>query len=104
MDSQSGKERRKYERFPFREDILIDGTRLCTSMDISEGGLYVSSIQAFEENSIIDVTIPFKGEKLTFKAKIQYCQHGIGMGIMFINLTDEQKSRLKELIESIAEK
>jgi hypothetical protein len=93
--------RRKYERFPFREDILVEGTRLCTSMDISEGGLYVSAIQSFGKNSIVDITIPFKGEKVTLKARVQYCQPGIGMGIMFIDLSDEQKTMIQELIEGI---
>lgn len=95
-------ERRKFKRFPFREDILLDGTRLCTSMDISEGGLYVSAIQSFEQNSIIDVIIPFKGEKITFKAQVRYCQPGIGIGIKFVDLNDEQKEIIKELIESFS--
>ena len=55
MDNQDKEERRKYERFLFREDILIDGTRMCTSMDISEIGLYVSAMQSYENNSVIDI-------------------------------------------------
>ncbi|MFA4919570.1 MAG: hypothetical protein WC581_10005 [Thermodesulfovibrionales bacterium] len=41
MDNQDIKEQRKYERFSFREDVLIDGTNMCSSMDICEGGLYI---------------------------------------------------------------
>lgn len=104
MDSQGTKEHRKYERFPFREDVLIDGTNMCSIMDICEDGLYISVIQNFENNSIIDVTIPFKGEKLTVQAKVRYCQPGIGVGIMFIDLQDEQKVMIKELIASITNK
>jgi hypothetical protein len=95
-------ERRKCTRFPFREDIIIDGTSLCSSTDISEGGLYVSAIQHFDQNSIVDVTLPFKGQKITFKARVQYCQPGIGMGLMFVNLNSEQRAILKELLESAA--
>jgi CheY-like chemotaxis protein len=104
MDNEGEKELRKCERFPFREDILIDGTRMSTSMDISEGGLYISAIQSYEKNSVIDVTIPFKGEKLTFKAQVQYFQPGIGIGVMFIDLNAEQRGKIKELIESITKK
>jgi two-component system, chemotaxis family, chemotaxis protein CheY len=104
MDNEGEKERRKCERFPFREDILIDGTRISTSMDISEGGLYISAMQSYEKNSVIDVVIPFKGEKLTFKAQVRYCQPGIGMGVMFIDLNAEQRGNIKELIESITRK
>lgn len=97
----SEQERRKYERFPFREDILVDGTKQCTIMDISEGGLYVSAIQHFEENSVIEVAIPFKGGKLTVKAQVRYCQPGIGMGIELVDLNDEQRTKIKELIGNI---
>lgn len=97
-------EQRKYKRFPFREDILVDCAKLCTSTDISEGGLFISAIQAFEENSLIDITIPFKGEQLTVKAQVSYCQPGIGIGVMFINLNDKQRAKIKELIENIITK
>ncbi len=96
------KERRKHERYPFREEIIIDGTKLCTCTDISESGLYVSTIQSFEEKGAINVSIPFKGKNLTVKAQVQYHQPGIGMGIMFVDLTDEQKTIIKEIIKSIA--
>jgi CheY-like chemotaxis protein len=104
MNDEDKKERRKYERFLFREDILIDGTRMCTSMDISEIGLYVSAMQSYVNNSLIEITIPFKGEKLTVKAQVRHCQPGIGMGLMFIDLNVEQRDKIRELIESITKK
>jgi CheY-like chemotaxis protein len=104
MDNDGKKELRQYERFPFREDILIDGTRTCTSMDISEGGLYISSIQSYGENDLIDVTFSFKGEKLTVKAQVRYSQPGIGMGIKFVDLNTEQRGKIRKLIEIISGK
>ena len=104
MDNEDKKDRRKYERFPFREDIQIDGSRMCTSMDISEIGLYISAMQSYEINSVIDVTIPFKGGKLTVKAQVRHCQPGIGMGVMLVDLNAEQRANIKELIESITKK
>jgi hypothetical protein len=104
MGNLDTRQHRKYERFPFREELLIDGTNMCSSMDICEGGLYISVIQNFEQNSIINVTIPFKGEKLAVQANVRYCQPGIGVGIMFVDLHDEQKVMIKELIASITNK
>lgn len=104
MNNEDKKEQRKYERFLFREDILIDGTRMCTSMDISEIGLYISAMQYYENNSVIDITIPFKGGKLTVKAQVRHCQPGIGMGVMFVDINAEQRGKIKELIESITKK
>jgi hypothetical protein len=101
MNAEMEQERRKHERLPFREEILIDGTRMSTCMDISEDGLYISGIQSYEEHSFIEVTIPFHEEKITVKAQIRYTQPGIGIGVMFVDLTDEQKTKIKELIQSI---
>ena len=99
--NQQNKEQRKYERFSFREDIIIDGTKMCTSMDICEGGLYISAMQVFEKNSLIDIAIPFRGGKVALKAQVQYCQPGIGMGIQFVDMSDIQKAAIRELIEGI---
>ena len=104
MKNVDKEERRKYERVPFVEDILIDGTRMSTCMDISEGGLYTSTMQFYEHDSVIDVTIPFKAEKLTVKAQVRYCQPGIGMGMMFIDLNELQRAKIKELIEGLTKK
>lgn len=104
MEQQDREEKRRRERFPFIEDIVIDGSKQCTSSDISEGGLYISALQAFEKNSVIDVTIPFEGEKLIFKAEVIHGQPGIGLGIKFIDLTDDQKGKIKKLVEHLANK
>jgi len=102
MNNQHKEERRKNQRFPFREDILIDGAKLCTSNEISEGGLFVSAIQIFEEGEVIDVTIPLGGEQITVKGQVKYCQPGIGMGVMFHNLNNEQKAKIKKLVDRVS--
>jgi len=100
MDNEEKKERRRFERIPFREDILINGASIST-MDISEGGLYISGLLCYNPDSVIDLTIPFKGKNLTFKAQVRYCHSGIGMGVNFIDLDDTQKAHVKEIIEHI---
>ena len=104
MGDHNPKERRKHKRLPLREDILVSGTKQCTTGDISEGGLFISAIQLYEENDVIDVTIPFKGKKITVKAKVRYCQSGIGFGIMFTDLSDEQEVIINKLIEKLNKK
>ena len=101
MNNEDKKELRKHKRHPFKEEILIDGIKISTIIDISQGGLYIDAIQACEKKSVIDVAIPYKGGKVTLKVQIQYCQPGIGMGTMFIDLNDEQREIITKLIESI---
>lgn len=104
MGNQHENEKRKNPRQPFREDIVVDGAKLCTSNDISEGGLFVSAIQIFEVDDVIEVTIPLGQDKMIVKAKVKYCQPGIGMGIMFIDLNDEQKEKIRRLVSNASGK
>jgi hypothetical protein len=99
MSNQNREDHRKNKRFPFREDILIEGVVKCTSIDISEGGIYFSTIQHFEQNSIINVTIHFDGKNITVKGQVQYSDQRIGMGIKFIDLTAQQRAEINKIIE-----
>jgi hypothetical protein len=100
MDNQEKEEIRKYERFHFREDISIDGTR-CVCMDISESGIYVAA-QYFATGDIVDVTLPFKDRHITIKGQVQHCDNGFGAGINFINLNDDNRAIIKQLIHSFS--
>jgi hypothetical protein len=101
VNDQGNKEQRRAERLICREDILIDGLTQCAIADISEGGLFISTIQCFEKDEVIEVAIPTKRENITVRTQVKYCQSGIGAGVAFIDLNDEQRAKIKELIESI---
>jgi len=103
MENDHAENRRKNERYTFREHVLIDDTIPCTISDISENGLYVSAVQQFEQDRIVSITIPFKDNKVTVRARVQYCQPGIGMGVMFVDLDNKQKEFLREIIEHVNE-
>jgi hypothetical protein len=104
VDNRDHTERRKHERFPFIEDILVDGTKSCRVTDISEGGLFISAIQSFESGDVMDVSIPIQNEKIHAKAEVKYCQPGIGMGIAFIETNEDLRIKIKELLDRIANK
>ena len=104
VHDQDNKGHRRHERFSFIEEILIDGINKCTSADISEGGIFISTIQRFEKNEVIELIIPIKAEKITVKAQVKYCQPGIGVGLAFIDLNDVLTAKIKELVESITPK
>lgn len=95
----TGIERRKHKRFPFREDALIDGVMMFKCIDISEGGLYVYTGRSFEKNKIAQVTLRFKDKEFTVKAQVRHSEQGIGMGLQFIELTDEQREVINRLLE-----
>jgi hypothetical protein len=101
MADQNQEELRGHKRVPFRQDILIDGVQRCQMTDISEGGIYISAIQHFQQGSVVQVAISFRDKSITLKGQVQYCQSGIGAGINFIDLSADQKTIIRELIDSL---
>ena len=101
MDAEEKPEYRNYPRIPFREEFLVDIRKDFKCVDISEGGLYFSTGNIFEENSFFDVTIPYKNKKVKVKAQIRHFQPGIGVGIEFIGVSDSQRVIIKEIIASL---
>jgi hypothetical protein len=98
MDNQEQKEQRTYERYPFREDVLIDDITQAYSQNICEDGMFLCTLRPLETGRVINVTIP---SKFTVKAEVSNYQPGIGMGIEFIDLNHDQKIMIKQLIEDI---
>jgi two-component system cell cycle response regulator DivK len=101
MDTSDNKEHRKEKRINIKKDVLIDNKVLFKGIDISRGGLYVYTDTPFAENSVLNVTIPFKDKSITVKARVQHIQSGIGMGLKFIDQNDEQITLIQELIKSV---
>jgi len=98
MDNQEKKERRKYKRYPFKEEILIDGIAKAYSLNICEAGIFLCTLYQLEKGSVINITI---ASKFTVKAEVKNYQPGIGMGIEFIDLNHDQEIMIKKLIEDI---
>jgi hypothetical protein len=82
--------------------VFVDGSMRCRSSDISEGGIYISAIQAFEEGVLLDVIIPFRGDEVRVRGEVRHYQHGIGVGIMFVDLTDSQKEKIREIVDAMS--
>jgi hypothetical protein len=103
MINNAGKER-AHKRVSLIREIILDGTMSCTCADISESGLFVSTMQFFKTDDIVKVTIPLENEKMTIKAEVKYCHQGIGIGLMFIDMDNKQQAKIKEFIESLTKK
>jgi len=90
---------RKYERIPFRHDIFIGGAR-CQSIDISAAGIYVAA-EYFVTGSLVDITFPYKDKNVSVKGQVQYCHAGLGAGIKFVGLDNDQKAVIGEILTNI---
>jgi hypothetical protein len=98
MDNEEKEERRKYQRYPLKEEILIDGIAKAYSLNICEAGMFLCTLHPLEKGSVINITI---ASKFTVKAEVKNHQMGLGMGVEFIDLNHDQKIMIKKLIEDI---
>jgi predicted Zn finger-like uncharacterized protein len=97
---KSGKENRQYRRIPYAVDVLINKAVLMKAIDISQGGLYVHTGRSFAPGSVVDVELPLGTRKISVRGRVQHNQTGVGMGIKFVDLTNEQQSAIFEFMHS----
>lgn len=101
MEKEPIKRTRAKERIPCNLDVVINDSLLCKAFDISEGGLFVYTDHSFHTGSVVKVSLEFCGERLEIKARVKHAHDGVGMGLMFIDLDNGLKSRLKKLVTEI---
>src|SRR5512139_106171 len=92
-------ERRGDMRVDFGQDVLINDTMKVKALTISEEGLYVHTGRFFPVGTVIDLSLTLGKEKLMVKARVRHSQQGIGMGLIFLDLGDEDLERLRQYIK-----
>lgn len=72
--------------------------------DVSLGGCFVNTYAHVELNERVNVQILLpSGEWLALRGRVATYQHGVGFGMWFTYLSENDKAALKKLISSIAD-
>jgi PilZ domain len=95
-------ENREDERKSFIAEVVLEfasGKRQVRVSDISAGGCYVESIISVQVGDEIKFELLDRnGDRLPFTGQIAYHFDGMGFGVKFTNLTNEQKKYLEGII------
>jgi hypothetical protein len=98
------KERRTNQRLPLNLPARYDGlsgaheTRI---EDISMGGCFINARGQVEPGEAITVEIKMaSGEWLRLRGAVTSCQPGIGFGVVFSILTEEELRSLEQVLTS----
>jgi hypothetical protein len=98
-DFQSQDERRAYDRSRLILDVFFDGqdvTGVASTKDISPGGLYMNTQSSIPEGAFLMVRIPFSNDvQVVCNAEVIYSNLGHGVGLRFVDLTDEVRATLE---------
>ena len=64
--------------------------------DLSLGGCYVDTMNPFPAGTEVQLRLTKEGKSFNTKAKVAYCQIGVGMGMIFTTAAPEQLSTLEK--------
>lgn len=93
---------RNKSRITIVGDVVINGSLKTKGLDISEGGMYVFTREPKEEGENVVVSIPFEDSHFEVSAIVQHVEDGMGMGLRFFNLKEEQRAMIREYIDSFS--
>lgn len=94
--------RRSEERISINLPVRWDGmsgTHEARLEDISLGGCFVNTTGRVELNEVVSLEIRLpSGEWLPLRGEVTSYQPGIGFGLVFSFLTEEEEEALKDLV------
>ena len=68
-------------------------------VDVSLGGCFVNTVSRVDVGEIVIVEIKLPSDEwLQLRGEVSYYQEGIGFGVLFSFLTDDEEQALRELI------
>jgi PilZ domain-containing protein len=94
-------ERRRDDRSRLIIDVFFDGTDstgVASTKDISLGGLYMNTRAQIPEGQTLMIRIPIGTQEIICSAEVVYRNPGLGLGVRFIDLSDEARAVLEREI------
>lgn len=94
-------ERRRHDRSRLIVDVFFDGqdlTGVASTKDISLGGLYMNTRAEVPEGETLMIRIPLGEHQIICSAEVVYRNPGLGLGVRFIDLSDEARAVLQQEI------
>ena len=97
---------RKLDRFTYLREVVLEftsGRRTARISDISAGGCYIDTIVQVIVGDPLTIHITAgDGMTMPFKGQVAYMLAGNGFGVEFLDLTDEHKEFLQDLMATTA--
>ena len=95
-------ERRHAKRISFIHEVEVEGLGKLRCLDISCGGMYLESPTSFPKDTVVDLQIKLQesdSQPIRSKARVVYVHEGVGMGLSFIELSEQDSDKIRELVE-----
>ncbi|MGH9969212.1 MAG: PilZ domain-containing protein [Pyrinomonadaceae bacterium] len=95
-------DRRSQPRLSVNLDASWDRDHPARITNLSEGGCYLDTVGEVMRGEIVGfrVLLP-DGDFLYLEGEVRHYTAGVGFGVQFVDLNDEQESNLKRLIQLV---
>ena len=97
---------RQHERVPYLTEVVLEfasGRREATVSDLSEGGCYIESWAGVQPGDTVQFEMQMpSGESMPIVGEVTYAFEGMGFGVKFLEINDELRQRIRELVEAEA--
>jgi hypothetical protein len=84
------------------QEVGSETTVWATFTDISIHGCYIEAPNPFRQGTLLSLRLEANGLKIEATGQVQVCYPGVGMGISFSRMLEEDRERLRELLRSIS--
>jgi len=98
-------ERRRFQRYPFQSDVEMQwGFETLSALitDVSVGGMFIATNNPLWVGASFTARVVL-GEPLNLNCVVRRVLPGRGMGVLFVDLPEETRARLENLIKMVAE-
>ena len=93
-----GNENRTKPRIPLQKEVVINDKINAYALDVSEGGMYISTHEAFSPGTKLEVSFEFENSFVKMGVIVQHVQPGIGMGVKFTDASPAQNMLIRKFI------
>ncbi len=105
----STEDKRRHRRVPLVQEVECEGDfgTLCRPLaDISAGGMFIQVFNPLPLGTVMKVkfSLPNFAEAMAATAKVVYAQEKMGMGVRFLDLKPEDKSKVQQFVDWLSNK
>ena len=90
---------RRAKRALVQKDVIINGIIKAEALDISMEGMYIYTQANFITGAIFEINFKINDVPVKAMARVQHAQPSVGIGIQFVDMSQEDAARIKQYIE-----
>ena len=87
-------------RIHVRSAVAVNGRQSAEALDLSEEGMYIFTSRTFIEGLTVNLEFDLDGESYDVRAKIKHSEDGVGFGVNFVDMDDNDARRLRDYVDS----